>query len=167
MAKRTSLAETRPRLSPWINALLAAATVLFLVGIFAPLVTFKKLVIFKNTVSMVSALQVLFEEGQIILFLLIFAFSICLPIGKLIMLFRVWHGRNADPHARKRHLLRMEAYGKWSMLDVFVVALLVVVAKLGFVGSIDVHWGIYAFGAAVVLMMAVTHLVVSVSRRLL
>jgi paraquat-inducible protein A len=44
-------------------------------------------------------------------------------------------------------------YSKWSMLDVFVVALLVVSVKLGSLAQAHVELGIYAFAASVVLTM--------------
>jgi paraquat-inducible protein A len=47
----------------------------------------------------------------------------------------------------------LSVYGKWSMLDVFVVALLVVSVKLGAMAEARVEIGIYAFAASVILTM--------------
>jgi len=43
------------------------------------------------------------------------------------------------------------------MLDVFVVALLIVTVKLEAIASIEIHSGLYVFGAAVLLIMLITH----------
>jgi paraquat-inducible protein A len=51
----------------------------------------------------------------------------------------------------------MHEYGRWGMLDVFVVAVLLVTVKLGAIASVKVHPGLYYFGAAVLLMMIITH----------
>ena len=50
----------------------------------------------------------------------------------------------------------MHEYGRWAMLDVMIVALLVVTVKLGAIASIQVHSGFYIFGLAALLLMIVT-----------
>ena len=55
----------------------------------------------------------------------------------------------------------MHEYGRWSMLDVLVVAVLIVAVKLGPIASIEVHYGLYVFGIAVLLIMYITNRVVS------
>ena len=39
------------------------------------------------------------------------------------------------------------------MLDVFVVAILLVTVKLGFIAGVEWHYGIYAFAMAILLPM--------------
>jgi paraquat-inducible protein A len=58
----------------------------------------------------------------------------------------------------------MHLLGKWSMLDVFVVAVLVVTVKLGAMASVEARYGIYAFTAAVFLTMYITSRVVALTR---
>lgn len=55
----------------------------------------------------------------------------------------------------------MHDYGRWAMLDVMVVAILIVTVKLGAIASIQVHSGLYVFGLAVLLIMFITHQVVN------
>ena len=55
----------------------------------------------------------------------------------------------------------MHDYGRWAMLDVMVVAILIVTVKLGAIASIQIHVGLYIFGVAVLLIMFITHQVVS------
>ena len=50
----------------------------------------------------------------------------------------------------------MHEYGRWTMLDVMVVAMLIVTVKLGVIASIQVHVGLYLFGLAVLLLMFIT-----------
>jgi hypothetical protein len=40
----------------------------------------------------------------------------------------------------------MEAAGRWSMLDVFVVALIVVGVRTSLIDDVSVHAGVYVFG---------------------
>ena len=47
-------------------------------------------------------------------------------------------------------------YGKWSMLDVLVVAILVSTVKLGSMANIEVHIGLYIFAMGVLGSMWLT-----------
>ena len=53
---------------------------------------------------------------------------------------------------RERLVYLLETWGKWSMLDVFVVALLFVAVKLGAMANVTVHDGLYWFGGSVLLI---------------
>lgn len=137
----------------WVDGLLAAASALFGIGLFAPLFTVEKLLIFSDTVSIASSLYELGREGYVFLFLLILVFSVLLPLTKLSVLIHVRWLRPQRPALRLRWVERL---AKWSMLDVFVVALLVVSVKLRFVSQIEIRYGLYAFAASVLLTMMVT-----------
>lgn len=163
---KPSLASVYSTHSATINALLYLSALLLLVGIFAPVLTFKKLVLFSNTISIVSGVVELLREGHVMLGTIVTVFSIVLPVCKLIVLHRLWNGAVHDRAHYQRYLHWIAQYGKWSMLDVFVVALLVVIIKLGAVGQVDVHYGIYAFAASVLLTMFVTARVVALTREL-
>ena len=140
--------------------MLILASLLFAVGIFLPLITISKFTFIRNSFSIVSGVYELLMEGQFILFLLIAAFSIVLPVLKLSVLHRVLVSlRDLTPRT-KQYLRLMHEYGRWAMLDVMVVAVLIVTAKLGAVASVKVHFGLYVFGAAVLLIMFITHRVV-------
>ena len=157
---KESLASVYPRRSIWINAQILLAAALFVVGVSAPILTLKTLVFFKNTVSIITGLYGLALDGQLLLFAIIAVFSLLLPIVKLVLLFRLWNGGHHDRAHYRKYLHWLAQYGKWSMLDVFVVALMVVIVKLGAIGKVQVHFGLYAFAASVLLTMLVTAQVV-------
>ena len=96
------------------------------------------------------------REGQWILGFLIFGFSIVLPGMKIAVLFSIWNRSRifSDSETKLFHWLSL--LNKWSMLDVFVVAVLLASVKLGALASVEAHAGIYAFAVAVVLIMLVT-----------
>ena len=141
----------------FVNALLLAAALAFVFGIFAPMLTLQKLVFITNTFSLYSGVVALFREGQWVLCLIIFGFSIVLPGMKIAVLFSIWNrsGSFSDSETKLFHWLSL--LNKWSMLDVFVVAVLLASVKLGALASVEVHAGLYAFAVAVVLIMLVTH----------
>src|SRR5688572_6901490 len=109
-------------------ALLASIGFLGL-GLFLPVITLQELVFWKNTFSVVSGIHSLYDEKHYILALIIFFFSILFPIYKLVVLGRIWFTR-LDDQKRKSYLHWLGILGKWSMLDVFVVAVMIVVTKI-------------------------------------
>jgi paraquat-inducible protein A len=139
-----------------VNLLLILSFVVFGIGLWAPLLTLKKLIFVTNTFSVMSGISQFFQEGQYGLFLLIFVFTLVLPCFKLVVLFTAW---NSDYKrvSRQRHLEWLSALGKWSMLDVFIVAILIASVKLGSIASIEVHYGLYIFTAGVILIMVSAH----------
>jgi paraquat-inducible protein A len=122
--------------------------------------TITRLVWINHSFSIVSGIWQLWQDGHIMLFLLVAGFSIILPIAKIILLFNLLHPKTTQVHHRKKLLQLMHNYGRWAMLDVMVVAMLIVSVKLGAIVSIQIHAGLYVFGGAVLLIMLITHLVV-------
>lgn len=138
------------------NALLWISLGTLTIGIFAPVMTFKKLIFYKNTFSIHSGLITLFKEGEYILFLIIFVFTILFPVMKLVLLFSIQYFRFWTQESRKKVLHYLGLVSKWSMLDVFIVAMLVVIVRLGITGRVEVRWGIYVFATAVILSTLAT-----------
>jgi len=145
-----------PLESKALLVLLVITAIMLAVGLSAPILTLEKFFIIENTFSIFSGLLQLLEEGRIFLFVIISLFSVVMPIIKLGVLFRLLGSTVGSSETLHRYLHLMHQYGKWSMLDVFVVALLVVAVKLGAVASVETHYGLYAFGSAVLLTMAIT-----------
>ncbi len=143
--------------------LLVLASILFVIGVFQPMITLSKFIIIKNSFSVISGVTELWFNGQYILFFLIASFSIVLPLLKIAVLFKLLFVINSTSHKIKRYLHLMHEYGRWAMLDVMVVAVLIVTVKLGAIASIQVHYGLYVFGAAVMLIMLITHRVVKLT----
>jgi paraquat-inducible protein A len=108
------------------------------------------------TYSVLSGILTLFEGGDLGIGCVLLAFSVLFPIAKLIAVRLVL--QSATRRAVSPQLLRgVAALSKYSMVDVFVVALLVVASKTMPGGSrIDLEWGLFAFGAAALLSMGLT-----------
>lgn len=148
---RPSLRTHFPPQALAINLLLVFASALLLFGLFAPLLTLERFLIFANRVSLYGGLGDLWVQGEWFLFILIGGFSVLFPLLKLLLLAAAVN-LPGDRHHGPLHWL--EAVGRWSMLDVFVVALLVVSVKLRGLAAVQVEIGAYAFAAAVLLTMA-------------
>jgi paraquat-inducible protein A len=80
-----------------------------------------------------------------------------LPFVKMFCLYKVIFNHNTTPSpAIDRYIKIMHDYGRWAMLDVMVVAVLIVASKLSVLASVDVHIGLYIFGLSVILVMLLT-----------
>ena len=80
--------------------------------------------------------------------------SIVIPLLKIIGLFYLcvsWKRQTSKYNSTLFQLI--ELIGRWSMLDVFLVAILVAVVKLGTFASVHSEPGLIAFAAVVVLTM--------------
>ncbi|MCB1801835.1 MAG: paraquat-inducible protein A [Gammaproteobacteria bacterium] len=152
MSLTDSYAFRRPLQGLLVNIALLGSLGLLFYGLQAPILTLEKFYIFSNTVSLLSALQQLAREAEWGLFALVGLFSVVFPILKSVLLLLVWNFDPSYGERHRRHLRWLATYGKWSMLDVFVVALVVSV-KLGALAQARVEIGIYAFAASVVLTM--------------
>jgi len=89
--------------------------------------------------------------------LIIFVASIVVPIAKLIVLSgllisvqRRWAWR---PEDRTRFYRITELVGRWSMLDVFVVAVLVSLVRMGYLTTVEAGSGVVYFAAVVIVTM--------------
>ena len=136
--------------------LLVISSCLLIAGLFLPMLTISQFVVIRNEFSVISGISELWNADQYILFVVIGCFSVVVPLAKIALLFKLLQSDN-KPHPIKMKLLRlMHDYGRWAMLDVMVVAMLIVTVKMGAIASIQIHPGLYVFGAAVLLIMLTT-----------
>jgi len=150
-----SLREEHPRRYE-VPLLLAGTVVLLPLGLVLPVLTLSKLGgASQTTFSVVTGILDLARSGNVFLALLIFTFSLVFPITKLTMLIGIWFRRIA-PDRRDEALHALDVLGKWSMLDVFVVASLVGAIQIGLLATATPRVGIYLFSGAVLSCMVVT-----------
>ena len=151
-----SLIRTFPRQGIIINLLLLVALATLIIGVSAPLLTLEKMYFFENTVSLFSTVTELFSQKEWFLFIVIALFSLCVPIIKIASLVLILNLDYAKNSFLDKMLHVIELIGKWSMLDVFVVALLLVSVKLGVLAKVEVHYGLIAFASSVLLTMGLS-----------
>lgn len=151
---KTSLHQKHPRRIDIPIVLLFSITALFF-GLMLPTITLNELVFWKHTFSILSGIQSLWIEDQYFLAVLIFVFSVIFPIIKSILLFILWY-MPLSVVDRGRISSLLSAFGKWSMLDVFVVAMTIVITQASGLVNAKAHIGIYLFCASVFLSMMVT-----------
>lgn len=90
--------------------------------------------------TIIDGIIYFFQDGSYLIGLIIFAASILVPIFKivgLVILLQATRPRNARLLVQKTQLYRFIVFiGRWSMLDIFVIALLSVFVNFGFFTSI-------------------------------
>jgi len=156
MNLKASYAYTHPLPGLLVNLLLLLAAGLLVLGLVTPVLSLEKFYFFDNTVSLLSGIQTLWREHEWGLAFLLIGFSVVFPTLKILLLLMIWNLEATNSPAHQRHLHWLELYSKWSMLDVFVVALVVVSVKLGTLAEATVEPGIYAFAASVIIAMLVS-----------
>ena len=107
--------------------------------------------------TILSGIGDFIDHGLYPIAVIIFSASIIVPLIKIIGLFVLVYRAHTgirlrpDKHSKVYHIL--EFLGPWSMLDVFVVALMVTVVELGFVTSVAAGPAINYFTLTVLFTM--------------
>ena len=143
---------------PDVPALLLLAFGVLVVGLSLPILTVEKTMLWRhweNHYSVFRGVMELAIHGDWLLALILFFFSMVFPFAKLGTLAVIWF-RPLSEQDRLDTLRWLGILGKWSMLDVFVVAVLIVAAKLRDLTQVSPRIGIYLFGLAIVLSMLST-----------
>lgn len=161
-----TISEQFPKTAKIIQLLLVMTLLLFVAGVLLPILTITKLLVVSNEVSILTGLYQLIEEQQYFIFVVIFLFSIALPLLKLYYLFLLSAKKAIENQAYSKYLHLMHRYGRWSMLDVFVIAILIMTVKLGALASVEIESGMYYFTAAVILLMIITSVMVKLENKL-
>ncbi len=137
-------------------ALLAAATILYIPANVYPIMTTTSL---GHTApsTIVGGVVELIQMGSWPVAAVIFVASVIVPVGKLVALawlcLVVKRSNELNATSRTRLYRLTEFIGRWSMVDVFVVAILVALIRAGALMSITPGPAALAFGAVVVLTM--------------
>ena len=144
---------------------LAGALGLLVAGWTWPMMTVSRFVWLQDEVSLMNATLTLYDQGDWLLFAVLAVFAFAFPLVKLIAALWVFLIVDARHPGIARALDVLDLLGRWSMLDVFVAALLVVGVQASLVSEVTLHAGLYLFTAAVVLSIATTQRLRVLARR--
>jgi paraquat-inducible protein A len=151
--------EVRPRIPDSLqktSAYLAAATILYLPANLLPVMR-TSTVLEDEDDTILSGVMVLLHQGSWPLALLVFFASIVVPLLKIFSLILLVSmsamGATGHQLARARLYRVVDFVGRWSMLDVYVVTLLVALVRMGKLATVTPGPGALAFATVVVLTM--------------
>ena len=137
-------------------ALLLAALLCYLPANLLPIMTSTSLGVTQAD-TILSGVRYLLVEGMWPLALIVFVASICIPVLKITVLSLLlvsvsmrWQWRPAD---RSRMYRIVDLVGRWSMVDIFVVSVLVAIVRMGNFAVVHAESGAFFFAAVVVLTM--------------
>jgi paraquat-inducible protein A len=128
-----------------------SAAVCLVLGLTLPVMKLTRLYFWTDTHSIMSILQALYATDETFLAGVVFVFSIVFPAMKLLYITMAGTLVSFHPGRRSLWFRRIEWLGKWSMLDVLVLALLVFYGKSTEFADAVALPGIYFFAASVIL----------------
>ncbi len=149
-----ALSRGRDRLIP---AALAATGVLLAAGLSLPVMRVDKFFIFSDRFSIIDTLFALFRSEEYFLFTVVFVFTVVFPVTKLFYAARLWAAIDVDDPRFTRTLGIIDTLGKWSMLDVLLLAIAVASIKMSVVGDAHTNPGLYLFCGAIITSMLSLH----------
>ncbi len=118
----------------------------------------------KEIYSLLHSVQLMWETKLYLIAILIVVFSITFPLVKTVSLILIWFIR-IRPIARKRFIHLLESAGKWSMFDIFVVILLMVISTNQTFINTEPQIGLLLFIIAIIGNMLMSRLVSSLDQR--
>lgn len=154
-----------PRSPILIPALTLLALLLFLSGIFAPLLTANKYIFFSRTVSLFTILRYLLSEKEYLLFSGVFIAGILFPALKLAIIVCLRNGKVAWLKLFKQRLGGLARYARWAAVELFLVAFLVFRIENQVNARVEFRYGLYCFAAAVLLILFLLWKVAAASRQ--
>ena len=114
-----------------------------------------------RTDTIFSGVVELWRQDLWVIAVIVFVASIVIPVLKLAglgwLLFKARRGPARDARRLTRLYGALDFIGRWSMLDVFLVAFLSGLVRFGVFSNVEPRSGIVAFAIAVVLTVLATH----------
>ncbi|WP_338492939.1 paraquat-inducible protein A [Pseudomonas trivialis] len=137
-------------------ALLVTAAILYIPANLLPIMTVNSLDQGEPSTIMAGVIQ-LVQHGMFPIAAVVFIASILVPTFKLVgiglLLFSVQRHQPLSAQQRIVMYRFIEFIGRWSMLDIFVIAILVAVVNFGRLASVEANLGAAAFASVVILTM--------------
>ena len=152
----------------FLLSLISLSIIALIAGWFSPILeitAYQEIPVLGNTIfqyeskSIVSALFKIWNQNQYVIAIVILLFTIITPIIKTALLITISFQKKLHLSTKMTNLL--STIGKWSMLDVFVVAIVVTFFSMKASGQTDANLqiGVYYFSIYVILSMICTYLV--------
>lgn len=137
-------------------ALLVTATVLYIPANMLPIM---RTVSFGDTLdsTIISGLILMWQEGAYPVAIIILLASVVVPVAKIIIMYWLCYLARQEPSERLRHPARVfrlvDWVGRWSMVDVLVVAIMAALVRFDLLMSVYPGVGALVFAAVVIITM--------------
>jgi paraquat-inducible protein A len=151
-----ALHRRKPQSVQRTAAFLITAALLYIPANLLPVMATRSIV-GRDSHTLVGGIIELWHSGAIELALIVFIASIAVPLLKIaalaLLCWTAWRGSTWRQRERAGLYRVVETVGHWSMLDVFVVVLLVGMVRFGVIAVVEPDAGLLAFGGVVVATM--------------
>jgi len=153
------LASRKPRSIQRTWAWTLAAAITFIPANALPIMTVMRFG-HGHSDTILSGIRALIQMGMAPVAVIVFMASVVIPLGKIvglaIMLISVQRHSGLNPRYKGMMYHMLHILGPWSMLDIFVVTLMVAVVRFGFVTSVEAGPGATAFALLVIFTLMAT-----------
>ncbi|MEM9253424.1 MAG: paraquat-inducible protein A [Planctomycetota bacterium] len=146
-----------------IPLLLAASATLNVWALTVPFLVMKTLIFFKDDYTLFHSIHVMWQAKYYLLAGVITLFSLVFPFFKLGAMTVCWFAP-LEARGRARFLGLISWLGKWSMLDVFVMATLLTLTQSKALLDAEPKMGLYLFTGAILLSMIASLLIDTIAR---
>jgi len=141
-------ATGRARLTGW--ALLGALAML-IPGLALPTLHLVSLGFLHHEYSLFTATLAFWDKQHYSLFALVLAFTVIFPLAKITAGLWLFYLASPDPQKLKSWVGLLATLSKWSMLDVFIIAVLVLALEGSLITAASLGAGISLFAGSVLL----------------
>lgn len=139
------------------SAYLGAAVMFYLPANVLPVMGTSSALLGRSQHTILGGIAELWHSGSWELAVIVFVASIAVPIAKIaalsLLVISCWMRSSWRQLDRARLYRLVETVGHWSMLDIFVVVLLVGMVRFGAFASVQPEPGLLAFGLVVIATM--------------
>lgn len=139
---------------------LFAAAALLVAGLFIPAISITYLFVFEDSYSLFEGVIDYFSAGALGAYLIgvvCLTFTVAFPTAKILLGLALFYLIDPRSEAARPVLAGFAALAKWSMLDVFIVAIMVVAVDARLYTTADLRFGIVLFAAAIVVTNVLLH----------
>jgi paraquat-inducible protein A len=158
-AAEPSAGPSAGSLRRWLPAAVVLAAVICLVlGLTLPSLQFKRFFLFSERHSLLGVVVALLDEREYFLGVVLGAFSVVFPGLKLLVLARLALGRLIGWNGWAKAAGIAHYFGRWSMLDVVLIALVVFAIKRSGLAEAAALPGIWFFAGSAVLSIIAARL---------
>ena len=140
-------------------ALSIAALCFFIPANIFPIMKTDSITTFENS-TILDGIFYFYEHGEFFVGTVIFIASVFIPVWKLATLFYLLYSVHVGSKSKlidKDKLFKMiDIIGKWSMLDIFVIGLMISLVQFGEIARVTTGYAAISFATMVVLTMLAT-----------
>ncbi len=157
VSEQQSNDPSRPKSRGFLLISLVASAGLIIAGLGLPALHISSFGLLNDEASILGSIEAFREDGQVFLAGLLYVVSVVFPMLKIILALILTLSFNV--HRRRAHWIAdaLAELARWSMTDVFILAVAVMVIDAKLISSADLLPGAYLFAAGVILSALAVH----------